>query len=178
VTPGRQDLTSAPTWRVNLDECLRGVVRYCDRETAIACLDTAITLYKLDEYQIRSMFRHEPAESRSRAAAAKPGSDSGTESLSRQRFEALGLVVRQQVTLPEVGDVDMRIGRTLVVEVDGWAYHSDRAAFENDRRRDALIAAQRLVPLRFSYKQVMTDWPFVERIVLACLKNEGDADPS
>ena len=118
------------------------------------------------------MFRNEPAESRSRAAAAKPGSESGTESLSRQRFEAIGLVVRQQVPIPEVGDVDMRIGRTLVIEVDGWAYHSDPVAFENDRRRDALISAQRLVPLRFSYNKVMYDWPFVERIVLTCLANE------
>ena len=29
----------------------------------------------------------------------------------------------------------------LVVEVDGFAYHSGRAAFERDRRRDAALQA-------------------------------------
>ena len=29
----------------------------------------------------------------------------------------------------------------LVVEVDGYAYHANRAAFERDRRRDAALQA-------------------------------------
>jgi very-short-patch-repair endonuclease len=32
--------------------------------------------------------------------------------------------------------------RKLVVEVDGWAYHSSRGSFERDRRRDADLARQ------------------------------------
>ncbi len=38
-------------------------------------------------------------------------------------------------------------GHNLVVEFDGWAYHSSRAAFERDRRRDAdlQLAGQRVL---------------------------------
>ena len=34
-------------WRVPLPVCLRQMVEWCDRETAIACLDTALTEYRL-----------------------------------------------------------------------------------------------------------------------------------
>lgn len=42
----------------------------------------------------------------------------------------------------------------LVVEFDGWAYHSTRAAFERDRRRDAdlLVAGRRVI--RVTHRQL------------------------
>ena len=42
----------------------------------------------------------------------------------------------------------------LIVEVDGYAYHSGRAAFERDRRRDAALqaAGYRVVP--FTWRQI------------------------
>ena len=44
--------------------------------------------------------------------------------------------------------------RRLVVEVDGWAFHRTRAAFERDRRRDALLAAAGVRVLRFTHHQL------------------------
>jgi len=86
VEPGRQDLSSPSTWRVSLAECLRGMVRCSTREDAIACLDTAITLYRLSPSRIRSIFQSQPARSRAIAAAARAGSESGAESIVRQRI--------------------------------------------------------------------------------------------
>jgi very-short-patch-repair endonuclease len=42
----------------------------------------------------------------------------------------------------------------LVVEVDGYAFHSGRAAFEEDRRRDAELAARGLTVVRVTWRQL------------------------
>jgi very-short-patch-repair endonuclease len=42
----------------------------------------------------------------------------------------------------------------LVVEVDGYAYHSSRAAFERDRRRDAVLGARGHRVLRVTWRQL------------------------
>ena len=45
----------------------------------------------------------------------------------------------------------------LVIEVDGYAAHSGRRAFERDRRKDAALQAQGYRVLRLSYRQVMNE---------------------
>jgi very-short-patch-repair endonuclease len=42
----------------------------------------------------------------------------------------------------------------LVVEVDGWAWHSSRNRFERDRARDAALAAAGYTVLRFTWRQL------------------------
>jgi very-short-patch-repair endonuclease len=43
----------------------------------------------------------------------------------------------------------------LVVELDGWAFHHHRAAFQGDRTRDARLATAGYAVLRFTYADVM-----------------------
>jgi very-short-patch-repair endonuclease len=42
----------------------------------------------------------------------------------------------------------------LVVEIDGYAYHSDRQAFEGDRSRDATLAAHGYRVIRVTWRQL------------------------
>jgi hypothetical protein len=42
----------------------------------------------------------------------------------------------------------------LIVETDGYAYHSSRAAFERDRERDQRLALAGYTVMRFTYHQV------------------------
>ena len=42
----------------------------------------------------------------------------------------------------------------LVVEVDGYAFHSTRAAFERDRRRDGELQAAGYRVLRLTWRQL------------------------
>jgi very-short-patch-repair endonuclease len=44
--------------------------------------------------------------------------------------------------------------RRLVVEVDGHAFHSSRAAIRRDKARDRELIAARWVPVRFTYEDV------------------------
>ena len=45
----------------------------------------------------------------------------------------------------------------LVVEVDGFAYHSTREAFERDRRKDAELLARGYRVLRVTWRQLVEE---------------------
>ena len=83
-----------------------------------------------------------------------------TRSEAEQRF--LTLIRKAQLPLPET---NVRVGgyevdffwrrHGLVVEVDGYAFHSSRRRFENDRRRDALLTANGVNVMRVTWRQVV-----------------------
>jgi len=83
------------------------------------------------------------------------------------------LAPRRQVKIAPVGRVDFVFGDRLVVEIDGYEYHSSRDDFESDRRRDAMLSALGYRVLRFSHRQVMDRWTEVETAVLAAI-SRGD----
>jgi len=70
----------------------------------------------------------------------------------------------------------MLIGRRVNVEIDGRAFHGDAASFESDRRRDSLLVERGYIVLRFSYRQVVFDWPAVERVILATIDRVEQED--
>jgi very-short-patch-repair endonuclease len=47
--------------------------------------------------------------------------------------------------------------RRLVVEVDGYAYHGNRAAFERDRRRDAALTTAGYRVVRITWRQIVDE---------------------
>ncbi|MFH5878923.1 endonuclease domain-containing protein [Arthrobacter sp. NA-172] len=67
-------------------------------------------------------------------------SESVPEISARLLFESEGLTFRRQVKIRGVGRVDFLIGRRLIVEVNGYAFHSSREAWRKDMAR--LNAAQ------------------------------------
>ena len=94
--------------------------------------------------------------------------ESGTETLVWQRL-GRSLDLRRQAVIAGVGRVDFVLGDRLVVEVDGFAYHSDPAQFEADRRRDAVLSTLGYRVLRFSYHQVLDRWTEVEAAIHAAV---------
>ncbi len=89
-----------------------------------------------------------------------PRSQSIGESIARVALVAAGFDVRPQVHLDGVGAVDFLVEGLVVVEIDGFAYHSGRAEFRQDRRRDRAIAvAHGLLELRFAFEDVVHDIP-------------------
>jgi very-short-patch-repair endonuclease len=45
----------------------------------------------------------------------------------------------------------------LIVEVDGYAYHGNRAAFERDRRKDAALVAAGYRVIRITWRQIVDE---------------------
>ena len=157
-------------WRVTFESCLRQTVAWCDTETAIACLDTALGVAGCTREGIAAIFAFATASDRLTASQCRYGSESGSESLVRQRLDVLGIPYRQQVEIPFVGRVDFGlVGTRILIEVDSWKYHGDRNSFERDRRRDAELVARGFTVIRLTYQRVMTDWPWCERMILAAI---------
>jgi very-short-patch-repair endonuclease len=55
--------------------------------------------------------------------------------------------------------------QAVVVEVDGFAYHSQRSTFESDRRRDRILASEGLTVIRVTWRQIQNE----PEQILACL---------
>ncbi len=56
------------------------------------------------------------------------------------------------------------------MEIDGWKYHSTRAAFERDRRRDADLDAAGLRVIRVTWRQIVDEHEaLVARLVRALM---------
>lgn len=142
-------------WRVSLADCLRSAVRCADDETAVAVLDTAIAAGQVTRHALRRVFTDEPQRSRRLVEQARPGSDSGVESLLRQRLTDRGHIVEQQLAVAGVGRVDARVDGVLYLEIDGFEFHADRESFERDRRRDVAMTLRGLPRLRLTARQVL-----------------------
>jgi very-short-patch-repair endonuclease len=89
-----------------------------------------------------------------------------TRSVAEERF--LALVRRGRLPEPEV---NVRIGRyvpdflwraaRLIVEIDGYAFHSSRRSFERDHERDLELRAVGFDVLRFTWRQIVEEPEFV-----------------
>jgi very-short-patch-repair endonuclease len=95
-------------------------------------------------------------------------SDSGLETLVVTPLRRWGLHVRQQVVLAG-RPVDMLVGERLVLQIDGYAHHSSSAQRAKDIAHDAELRLRGYTVLRFSYSQVVHDWPAVERRIRRAL---------
>lgn len=81
----------------------------------------------------------------------------------RSEAEERFLTMVQEARLPKP-EVNVRLGpfeadfhwpaQRLVVEIDGYEFHSSRAAFERDRERDAELAARGLRVMRITWRQL------------------------
>lgn len=159
-------------WRVPLNTCLRQVVSWSDRETSIACLDTARTKFDLSTRELEDLFSDAPISDLLRVRASRDGSDAGSESVVRQRLTSAGFTVVQQVQFPGMR-VDLRVaGTRVLLEVDSEEFHGASEAQERDRRRDEALAEMGFVVIRLPFDRIFQDWPWcLQEIRLAIAGN-------
>ena len=77
------------------------------------------------------------------------------ETVARLQLIDMGLTPQVGVWIEEVGEVDMIILGFIVIEVDGWAFHSSKEQREKDLKRDRELLRRGYVVLRFTYDDVM-----------------------
>lgn len=137
---------------------------------AIVLVDSALNkgLVTVAELEGRLRGRGGPA-AREALARTQRRSRSPTETLARLALEDADLAVEAGVVISGVGEVDLVVEGRVVVECDGFAYHSGRREYREDRRRDRALAAMGYVTLRFTWEDVMSGPQVVIDAVLAVL---------
>lgn len=156
----RSALESLPDMALQIATCLPS-------EQAIATLDSALNRELLTMAQLIEGFESSRLDLSPLLRLLDPASQSGLESLCRVRLARLGLPVRSQVLIQDVGRVDLLVGDRLIIETDGREWHSSTEAFDNDRDRDLRLGLLGYRALRLTYAQVVRDWPLVELSIRA-----------
>lgn len=105
------------------------------------------------------------AEARELTRAASLLSDAGGETLFVDGMRAEGIAVRQQVVV-DGHPLDGLIGDRLAIQIDGFAHHSSAADRRRDIRADARLALLGYTVLRFDYRQILFDWPYVRDTIV------------
>lgn len=147
----------------SVEDTLEHVAECLTREQAEVVWESAARIERLHPRVLRAVDWRTRA-AREIAEKLVGLSDSGLETLFVVRFRAWGVLVRQQVRIAGHA-VDVLIGEWLVVQLDGWAYHSSPAERQRDLAHDRELRARGYTVLRFTYADVVTDWAHVERAV-------------
>lgn len=132
---------------------------------AVIVLDAALHLRRVRPAELRaaadSARGHGAARLRQAVRFADELAASPLESVLRLLLELLGCQIHSQVYLRGVGYVDLLVNGWLVLEADGYEFHSNRKAYREDRSRGNGISEHGLVLLRYTYEDLRARPGFV-----------------
>jgi very-short-patch-repair endonuclease len=151
-------IESTPAIALQLSDCL-------ESELAIATLDSLLNQEQLSmDVLHRSLTPDHPRGFRL-LDELDPASQSGLESLARVRLRRIGIPVRSQVEIAGVGHIDLLVGDRLVIETDGYRWHSRPDDVARDYARDVRLTTLGFHVIRLSYQQVVFEWPLIELMI-------------
>jgi len=147
---------------------------------AVAAVDSALRqgLVRVDELGMRQAIGRGARRLRTVGGLVDPLAGSVLESLLRVLLAEAGLPapLTQYVVLDRAGEFVGRVdfcwpAARLIVEADGFAFHSDRAAYREDRRRLNELERLGWHVLRFSWEDVVSRPEAVVALVRDCLQS-------
>lgn len=166
-------------WPVaSVADALARMLRCCPALAAIVTVDSALAQRKVTVSELAARLTG-PSRVRAHLALRQVDgrSQSPTETIARLALIRAGLPVEPAVRIEGVGWVDLLVAGRVVVELDGFRYHSDRHQYREDRRRDRELVRLGYRVLRFTYEDVMRDPGLVVAAVLAALAAQAERDP-
>ena len=90
-------------------------------------------------------------------AGIRPRTASPLEVCARFHLSAAGLSVETEVPIPGVGRVDLVVEGRLLVEIDGYEFHSGREDYRRDRSRWNAATGAGWMTLRITSELVLRD---------------------
>lgn len=157
-----------------VEDALFQVLWHHDAETALMVLESAVDKSLITVSAAWSLIAAAPKGKWRTLSFFDPGAGSGTETRVRLWLQQRRFPVETQVTIAGVGRTDLRVGRSLIVECDSTAHHSDP---EEDRRRDLAARALGYDSLRLSYRQIMVDWEEIQAALTTLLRTRRHLEP-
>ena len=162
----------------SVEQALICYLRCADELDALIALDAALRLGLTTRSQLESLLRG-PRNHRSRTLVSRslPDARSLLETIARYELEEAGYRPATAVFVPGVGEVDLVLtahphdltpGLTpdtkalrsdshpaLLIETDGYTFHSSHLDWEHDHLRDQAAITASHVPLRLTSRQVL-----------------------
>lgn len=176
-TPDRAPRRDEIPWRVSVVDALLQYASTAGRDSLIAAVDSALNTRVLSRADLSTFIGLLPRHLRSIAREVDGKSMSGTETRLRLALTRMGLRVRSQESLPNVGIVDLFVEDWLIVEVDSREYHDGRSAQYADRRRDGNAVLGGYAHERFVWAQVTHDLDWCCSVVEARLRQGPPRPP-
>ena len=147
------------TGRLDLVETLVSVALCAPLHVAVSLVDQVLADDPASSQTLRAADGRHDGRWRQVLELADRRAGSAMESQARVHlvlaFAPLGVVVEPQVRLKGVGRVDLLVDGWLVVETDGFTFHSDRESYREDRRRNGVLSRHGYVWLRPTYEDVV-----------------------
>ena len=161
-----------------VEQALICYLRCADELDALIALDAAFRLGLTTRPQLESLLQG-PRNRRSRKLVSRshPDARSLLETIARYELEEAGYRPATAVSVPGVGEVDLVLTAhlqdlvsglapgtkalrasshpALLIETDGYAFHSSRLDWEHDHLRDQAALTASHVPLRLTSRQVL-----------------------
>ncbi|WP_433674918.1 endonuclease domain-containing protein [Microbacterium gorillae] len=143
----------------SVEDTLQHVALCCDLTTATVIWESACRVEGVSPETLHQIAWTSTA-ARLLAATVTGLSDSGLETLLIRGLAHLNCELRAQAFVAG-HRVDLLIGDRLVLQVDGQEFHSSAAERTRDAAHDAELTLRGYTVLRFTYAQVIHDWPRV-----------------
>ncbi|MFB9716427.1 endonuclease domain-containing protein [Arthrobacter methylotrophus] len=138
---------------------------------AIAMAQSAMQHHGVPRFVLESeMTAKYYGTARKRLAKADGLSESVPEISARLLFESAGPQFRRQVQIAGVGRVDFLVEGWLVVEINGFQFHSSREAWRRDMGRSNVAQTQGYAVLSYSPEQIWNRPDVVLREIRAVLE--------
>lgn len=138
-----------------LARCLADLLCCVQEWTALVAADAALHQGRVTYEQVGTYLRgSRRVLGRRRLQRTSSRARSPLETLARIQLRGAGLDVVDGVEIGGVGEVDLLIAGWLVVELDGYEYHSDMWSFDQDRSRDRELARLGYTSIRFTANNV------------------------
>jgi very-short-patch-repair endonuclease len=155
-------------WRVPLRRALTQIAACRPRVEVLAAFESAVNARHLALAEAQRLLDDAAPQRLGRLVLS--GLDgSGAETYLADEFRQLGLAFAQQVPFARVGFVDFLVEGCLVVEVDGFVFHSGRTEFRRDRARDRVMLRNGFPTLRIPADEVLADTTAAALEVVAAL---------
>lgn len=145
-------------------------------DQAVAIWESAVRTESVSLESLRAV-QWRSSASRRCLAHVRTATDSSLETVFHVRLSSWGVPLRFQVQLAG-HPVDFLIGTHLVVQIDGWSFHSSSADRTRDLAHDAALRMRGYTVLRFSYAQVIYQWEHVERTIAGAVSRGLHLAPS
>ena len=155
---------------VGVKDALAQIIRCQEPRFALAALDLALHERRIQPRDLDTIFAVVPAARQGLREQIDTRSEAGQETVLRQVILDAGLRVEIQVSIADVGRVDLLVEGCVVVEADSRGFHKEWEQHVRDRTRDLLLAERGYLSLRVLYQHIM----FEPETVVAAIRRLVD----